>query len=140
MSGDANEVTFTDDELAFLHTVIDLARRGESEQVLGLIDQGIPADLTDHKGDSLIILAAYHGHSELVHGLVARGADVNRVNERGQTALTCAVFRQNASLVRHLLAHGGDPLQGGVNALATTEMFDLPELRSIITNHLGRRV
>ncbi|MFX4271536.1 ankyrin repeat domain-containing protein [Propionibacteriaceae bacterium Y1685] len=132
----ADEPTFTEEELAFLHTVIDLARQGETEQLLGLVDQGIPVNLTDQKGDSLLILASYHGHNALAEGLVARGADVNRINARSQTAITCAVFRQNVELVRFLLAHGADPLLGEVNALATTEMFGLPDLKAIITEHL----
>lgn len=131
-----DEPTFSEEELAFLHTVIDLARQGETAQLLGLVDQGIPVNLTDQKGDSLLILASYHGHNALAEGLVARGADVNRINARSQTAITCAVFRQNAELVRFLLAHGADPLLGEVNALATTEMFDLPDLKAIITEHL----
>ena len=53
-------------------------------------------NLTNDKGDTLLILAAYHGHPETVGALLDRGADHSRANDRGQTALAAAVFRQSA--------------------------------------------
>lgn len=126
----------TDEELEFLHSIFDLAREGATEKLFAIIDQGIPADLTDSKGDTLMILAAYNGHEPIVAGLVERGADVNRLNDKGQGALTCAVFRKNEALTRYLLNHGADPKLGGQNALAVTEMFDLPEFKTIIEEFL----
>src|SRR6185312_8950743 len=96
----------TDEELAFLHSTFDLARQGEAAKLLALIEQGLPADLTDHKGDTLLILASYNGHNDLARALVERGATVDRLNDKGQSALTCAVFRQNAELTRFLLEAG----------------------------------
>jgi ankyrin repeat protein len=126
----------SDEELAFLHSTFDLARNGEAEKLLALVDQGIPADLTDPKGDTLMILAAYNGHNALVQGLAERGADVNRLNDKGQGALTCAVFRQNEALARWLLENGADPRLGPQNALAVTDMFGLPDLRKVIEEYL----
>lgn len=127
----------TDEELEFLHSIFDLAREGATEKLFAIIDQGIPADLTDSKGDTLMILAAYNGHEPIVAGLMERGADVNRLNDKGQGALTCAVFRKNESLTRYLLNNGADPKLGGQNALAVTEMFDLPEFKTIIEEFLN---
>ncbi len=127
----------TDEELAFLHSTFDLARQGEAAKLLALIEQGLPADLTDHKGDTLLILASYNGHNELARSLVERGATVDRLNDKGQSALTCAVFRQNAELTRFLLEAGADPRLGQQNALAVTEMFDLPAMRELIDGYLG---
>ncbi|WP_149957789.1 ankyrin repeat domain-containing protein [Zafaria cholistanensis] len=130
------ETQLTDDELAFLHSTFDMARNGEAERLLALVDQGLPADLTDSKGDTLMILAAYKDQDAIVRGLVERGADVNRLNDKGQGALTCAVFRQNEPLTRFLLEHGADPRLGAQNALAVTDMFGLPELRKVIGEYL----
>ncbi len=50
----------TDEQLEFLNSMFDLARAGRAEELLSLIDQGIPVNLTNSKGDSLLILAAYN--------------------------------------------------------------------------------
>ncbi|MET1035819.1 MAG: ankyrin repeat domain-containing protein [Arthrobacter sp.] len=126
----------TEEELAFLHSTFDLARSGDAEKLLALVDQGLPANLTNPNGDTLAILAAYNGHEGLVRGLLERGADVNRLNDKDQSALTCAVFRQNEPLVRHLLEHGADPRLGRQNAVAVAEMFSLPEMARVIGEYL----
>ena len=98
----------TDEQLEFLNSMFDLARAGRTEELLSLIDQGIPVNLTNSKGDSLLILAAYNDHADLVRGLLERGVDVDRMNDRGQTALSCAVFRQNEEITAALLQAGAD--------------------------------
>ncbi|WP_343901045.1 ankyrin repeat domain-containing protein [Arthrobacter rhombi] len=126
----------TEEELAFLHSTFDLARQGEADRLLALIAEGLPADLTDHKGDTLLILASYNGHNDLARALVERGATIDRLNDKGQSALTCAVFRQNTELTRFLLDAGADPKLGAQNAVAVTEMFDLPAMRELIGEYL----
>src|ERR1044071_3541382 len=96
----------TEEELALLRSMFDLARAGEVEQLADAVDAGIPVNLTNEKGDTLLILAAYHGHPALVRALLARGADTGRVNDRGQTALGAAVFRRSGPAVASLLAAG----------------------------------
>ena len=127
-----------DEEIEFLHSIFDLAREGSTAKLMLLLDQGIPADLTDPKGDTLMILAAYNGHRDIVAGLLERGADVNRLNDKGQGALTCAVFRKNEPLTRLLLSRGADPHAGAQNAVAVAKMFDLPEFTAIIDEHLAK--
>lgn len=126
----------TEEELAFLHSTFDLARQGEADKLLALVAEGLPADLTDHKGDTLLILASYNGHNDLARALVERGATIDRLNDKGQSALTCAVFRQNTELTRFLLDAGADPKLGAQNAVAVTEMFDLPAMRELIGEYL----
>lgn len=121
----------TDEELDFLHSTFDLARAGDSV-LLDYVDQGLPVNLANPKGDTLLILASYHGHAELAAGLLARGADTERVNHRGQTALVAAVFKQAEPIVRALLAAGADPHGGSPDAVATTDFFGLPAMRAIL--------
>ncbi|MBB5874538.1 ankyrin repeat protein [Allocatelliglobosispora scoriae] len=123
----------TDEELAFLQSVLDLAREGKTEELLGAVDAGVPVNLTGGTGDSLLILAAYHNHPGTVSALLAAGADPSRVNDRGQTALGAAVFRRNAETVSALLAAGADPAAGGRSALEIAHFFDLPEMVDLLT-------
>jgi ankyrin repeat protein len=105
--------------------VFDLARAGATEELVGYVDAGVPANLTNDKGDTLLILAAYHAHADTVAALLERGADHTRVNDRGQTALAAAVFRQSSEAVRRLLDAGADPDAGGQSARLTALFFYL---------------
>ncbi len=116
------------EELAFLQSMFDLARAGDTVQLARSVDAGLPANLTNGTGDTLLILAAYHQHAETVRALLSRGADVERVNDRGQTALAAAVFRQAGEIVSDLLAAGADAASGGRSALDIARFFDLPEM------------
>jgi ankyrin repeat protein len=118
--------------LAFAHLMFDLARSGQTDELAAYVDAGLPVNLTNDKGDTLLLLAAYHCHSETVAALLARGADHSRANDRGQTALAAAVFRRSADSVTALLAAGADPQHGNPSAAATAAFFDLPEMAALL--------
>ncbi|MCX4979617.1 ankyrin repeat domain-containing protein [Streptomyces sp. NBC_00572] len=108
--------------------VFDLARTGDADALAAYVDAGVPANLTNDKGDSLVMLAAYHGHPATVSALLARGADVDRANDRGQTPLAGAVFKGEDAVIRALLAGGANPEAGTPSALDTARMFGKTEL------------
>jgi ankyrin repeat protein len=122
----------TDDELAFLASVLDLARNGTTAELTAALAAGVPANLTGPSGDTLLILAAYHDHPDTVRALLAAGADPERVNDRGQTALGAAVFRRSAVNVEALLAAGAGPDTGGRSAAQLADFFDLPAMRALL--------
>ncbi|MEZ0090099.1 ankyrin repeat domain-containing protein [Streptacidiphilus sp. EB129] len=103
--------------------VFDAARAGDAPALAAYVDAGAPADLTNDRGDTLVMLAAYHGHADAVRTLLERGADANRANDRGQTPLAGAVFKGADAVVEVLLAGGADPHAGQPSAAATAEMF-----------------
>ncbi|MGW0703556.1 ankyrin repeat domain-containing protein [Streptomyces sp. NPDC002867] len=118
-----------DSEVIELATkVFDLARRGETETLAAYLDAGVPADLTNDKGDTLVMLAAYHGHAATVEALLARGAEPDRANDRGQTPLAGAVFKGEDAVIRALLSGGADPRAGTPSALDTARMFGKTDL------------
>ena len=77
----------SDELVEAAHQMFDLARQGEADLLMAHVDAGVPADLTDADGNTLLMLGAYHGHAAVVAGLAERGADVNRLNDRGQSPL-----------------------------------------------------
>ena len=117
--------------------VFDLARGGWTDDLVAYVDAGVPVDLTNDKGDTLLILASYHGHPDTVAALLDRGADHARVNDRGQTALAAAVFRQSSENVTRLLVAGADPDAGGPSARATATFFQLPAMRELLAGRRG---
>lgn len=131
-----SEPRFTDEELAFLREVFDLARAGSTAELATVLDRGVPANLTNSGGDTLLILAAYHDHPETVRMLLEHGAAPDRVNDRGQTALGAAVFRRSRESVTLLLGHGADARAGERSALQIAEFFGLREMAELLR---GRR-
>ncbi len=114
--------------LDYAHRMFDAARSGRTDLLAANVDAGLPVNLTNDKGDTLLILAAYYDHPDTVRALLARGADHGRVNDRGQTALGAAVFRQSAAGVEALLAAGADPAAGGPSAIEVARFFGLPAM------------
>ncbi len=124
-----------DATLAFAHRMFDLAREGHTDELAAQIDAGLPPNLTNAKGDTLLILAAYYAQPATVAALLARGADPSRVNDRGQTALAAAVFRQSTEAVTALLDAGADPAHGAPSALETAVFFELPAMLELLKHH-----
>jgi ankyrin repeat protein len=125
-------MSLTDEELAFLRGVLDLAREGRTDELADVIDRGVPANLAGGAGDTLLILAAYHDHPGTVRMLLEHGADPDRVNDRGQTALGAAVFRRSRESVTLLLDHGADPHAGGRSAVEIAAFFELAEMAELL--------
>ena len=121
-----------EETIAFAHRMFDLARTGGTEELIGNVTMGLSPNLTNDKGDTLLILASYHNHAGTVAALLGHGADPNRVNDRGQSALSAAVFRQNPETVRLLLAAGADPDGGTPSAVATARFYELPEMDALL--------
>ncbi|MEJ8655924.1 MULTISPECIES: ankyrin repeat domain-containing protein [Streptomyces] len=108
--------------------IFDLARQGDAEALVAYVDAGVPANLTNDRGDSLLMLAAYHGHASAVTALLARGAEADRANDRGQTPLAGAVFKGEDAVIRALLDGGADPEAGTPSAVDTARMFGKADL------------
>jgi ankyrin repeat protein len=95
--------------LQFAAKVFNLARQGDTDTLAAYVDAGVPANLCNDKGDTLVMLAAYHGHPQTVSVLLERGADPNRPNDRGQTPLAGAVFKGERAVIEALIDGGADP-------------------------------
>jgi uncharacterized protein len=106
----------------------DLARHGDTATLAAYVDAGVPADLTNDRGDTLPMLAAYHGHADAVRALIQRGAMADRPNDRGQTPLSGAVFKGAQDVIDALLEGGADPAAGTPSAIDTARMFGKDDL------------
>ncbi|TNC47083.1 MULTISPECIES: ankyrin repeat domain-containing protein [Mumia] len=105
------------------HRMFDLARDGDADSLLAYVDAGVPLEMTDPDGNTLLMLAAYHGHADVVQRLLDAGADVDRLNDRGQSPLAGAVFKGEDLVVSLLIGAGADPDLGTPSARATAAMF-----------------
>ncbi len=110
------------------HACFDLARAGETEKLRAYVEHGVPANLTDATGNTLLMLAASYGHAATVSALVALGADPDRTNDRAQSALAGAIVRGEDAVVAALLLAQADPDVGTPSARAAAQTFDRAEL------------
>ncbi|EPQ29312.1 uncharacterized protein PFL1_03067 [Pseudozyma flocculosa PF-1] len=127
--------------------MFDLARQGNLD-LIQYLEAGLPANLTNNRGDTLLMLASYHGHAELVRRMLEVGSDdqppapapnnataaqlprrrrakpdPNQLNGRGQSIVAGAVFKGYDEVVRILVQHGADPAAGQPSAEETAKMF-----------------
>lgn len=109
--------------IALASKLFDLARTGDTATLSQYLSAGIPPNLTNSKGDTLLMLAAYHGHAATVSALLERRADPNVLNDRGQSPLAGAVFKGYDEVVGVLVEGGADPRLGTPNAVDSARMF-----------------
>lgn len=125
--------------LALATRLFNAARTGQLDIFQQALPAGLPATLTNDKGDSLLMLAAYHSHAALVRLLLAHGADPNGLNDRGQSPLAGAVFKHagarggsqgeaEAEVIEALLEGGADPEWGVPSAVEAVGMFKMGEV------------
>jgi len=112
--------------------VVELAlhfvREGMTEELAGFVDHGLPVDVEDADGNTLLMLAAYHGQAATVAMLLDRRADLDRRNHRDQAPVAGALFKGEDEVVRLLLDAGADLDAGTPSGRATAEMFGRQDL------------
>jgi ankyrin repeat protein len=105
---------------------LDAARRGDSPVLASMVRAGLPVNLRDHKGNTLLMLASYHGHEEIAAALLDCGAEPDRRNDRGQTPLGGVAFKGYVEIARLLLDAGADldaDQGGGATPLMMATLF-----------------
>lgn len=125
---ESDEPAHDPEVLELAQRIFELARHGDTDTIAAYVDAGVPVNLTDDKGDSLLMLAACHGHAAAVQALLDRGADPDKPNDRGQMPIAGAAFKGEDEVVRVLLAGGADPRAGEPSAVETARMSEQKEL------------
>jgi len=123
--------------LDFAHRMFDAARTGNSELLVAAIEAGLPANLTNDKGNTLMMLTAYAGHVQLTKDLIRLGGDPNRLNDLGQSMVAGAVFKGHDEVVHVLMNNGADPRIGKPNAIQTAHMFRRTHLMEVLGTKEG---
>jgi ankyrin repeat protein len=105
---------------------LDFAREGETEPLAAMLLHGLPPNLADAKGNSLLMLASYNGNLETGRMLLEYGAEVDSRNDRGQTPLGGVAFKGYEEIVTLLLEYGAAidaDNGGGMTPLMFAAMF-----------------
>jgi ankyrin repeat protein len=88
----------------------EFARKGDTAGLSALIKGGLAVDAQDAKGNTLLMLAAYHGKAETVAMLLKARATVDLRNAKGQTPLGGVAFKGYVDIATLLLDAGADPV------------------------------
>ncbi len=59
-----------EETIAFAQQLFQFARTGKAGELGPLLDAGLPPNLTNDKGDNLLMLASYHGLCEVAAKLL----------------------------------------------------------------------
>lgn len=90
-------------EMAF-----DFARNDECAKLESMINAGLSVNLKTHKGDTLLMLAAYNNALNTASMLLSKGARVDEKNDRAQTPLAGVCFKGHLKMCELLVAHGAN--------------------------------
>ncbi|MBO1256062.1 ankyrin repeat domain-containing protein [Alteromonas sp. 5E99-2] len=116
----------------------DAARQGDIPTLSAFYDAGLSPDVTDKKGYSALILAAYHGETEAVNYLLKQ-TDANpcQKDNSGNTALMGAIFKGNFGAIKALIQADCDVDQKNENG-QTAAMFATLFNRTETLNELSQ--
>jgi ankyrin repeat protein len=118
----------------------DLARAGNTDALKALLSQGLSPDTCDEKGNSLLMLAAYHGRTSTVELLLKAGAQPDSRNTKGQTPLGGVAFKGYVEIAQLLLEAGADPRadQGGTTPADLAVTFGRKEILVLLEAHAAQ--
>ena len=128
----AQQPQLSDEEIDYVNSLFDAAREGRNDFLREALEAGVPVNLTNAKGDTLLNLAAYQEQEETVFMLLDHGADTERVSDAGFTALLCAVFRGNEPITRRLLEAGAGQATGNQHAQDVAKVFGQENLLPVL--------
>ena len=88
--------------------LFNAVERGDSAEVLSLLERGGSLAVQNRNGASLLHWAQAFGHHNLAALLIREGVDVNIVDRHGITPIYQAASRGDAALVALLIENGAD--------------------------------
>ncbi len=68
-----------------------------------LLSTGLPVNLKNSKGDTLLMLASYYGHVDAVQVLLKHKADPEIRNGNGQSPIAGAAFKGDLAVIKALV-------------------------------------
>ena len=87
--------------------IIEQAVSGNNTEIRSYLESNGLPDLTDERGNTLLMIAILEGHEELIQLLIDAGADVNYQSEESRhTPVVIAAFTNDYRVLELLLNHG----------------------------------
>ncbi|ANV98668.1 hypothetical protein BBW65_07595 [Helicobacter enhydrae] len=119
-------------------SAFDFARQNDKESLEILLNAGLNVNLANHKGNTLLMLAAYNNSFEVTKMLLERGAEVDKRNDRNQTPLAGVCFKGYYDIAKLLVEYGADVDADngmGLTPLNCAIMFRRTEILELLRQH-----
>ena len=93
-----------------IQAVLSAARHGRVQEVGAYLDQGVPVNIRDKFGNTILAIACQNGLKKMAKLALRRGADINSRNYKGNTPLHfCFTYGYGDTLGQYLISKGADP-------------------------------
>ena len=121
----------------------DFARENDVASLKTLLDDGLNVDLANHKGNTLLMLAAYNNSLDVAELLLKNGASVDKKNDRAQTPLAGVVFKGYFDMAKLLLQYGANPNEDngmGLTPINCAIMFRRSDIFDLLMAHTDKKL
>eukprot|EP00941_MAST-03F_sp_MAST-3F-sp1_P004882 g4882.t1 len=117
---DASSLADIEDE--DIKNVFSYARHNRCKDLDALLQKGIPVNVRDRYGNTLLIVACQNGLKRVAKLALRKGADINARNYKGNTCLHfCWAFGYGETLGQYLISKGADSSLRNVENLTCFE-------------------
>ena len=121
----------------------DFARENDTKSLTTLLDYGLNVNLSNHKGNTLLMLASYNNNFEATELLLQRGAEVDKKNDKNQTPLAGVCFKGHFAIAKLLLEYGANPHEDngmGFTPINCAILFRRKEILDLLLRHSDRKL
>ncbi|WP_246469253.1 ankyrin repeat domain-containing protein [Cohnella nanjingensis] len=128
--------------------MIEMAEKGDTENVLRLLQDGARLDATDERGRTAVMAATYNHHTETVKALIRKGADPNIRDRNLNNVLLYAGAEGMLDIVKLAIDAGADPKLtnrfGGTALIPASERGHVEVVEELLArsgidvNHINR--
>jgi hypothetical protein len=91
-----------------IESIFSFTRHGRIEEVNDLLTRGVPIDVRDDNGNTILSVACQNGCKRLVKMALRRGADINALNFRGNSPLHFCYKYRKIELGQYLISKGAN--------------------------------
>lgn len=121
----------------------DFARNNDAQSLQILLDNGMNVNLSNHKGNTLLMLASYHNSIDCVKLLLKHKADVNKVNDKNLTPLSGVCYKGYTEVAKLLLEAGADPDKTngmGLSSVDFAVMFRRKDILQLLEQYSQKKI
>jgi len=106
---DATDLGYGNVDEKDVEDIFSYARHNRVEDMEAVLDRGVPVNVRDQYGNTLLIVSCQNGHKRAAKMALRKGADINARNYKGNSALHfCHTYGYGDTLGQYLISKGAD--------------------------------